>query len=97
MHSALLSFGVDALYKLMFSLLTPTYLFSISARLFLITTGYLSGSVVMVRLSNSAHALMLEMPQGDKLHNFLAELKRTTQSTFPVWNNPFYDVQWLSE
>jgi len=40
-------------------------------------TGY-----VVVRLTNSTNSLLLEMPQGDKLHNFLAELKRTKQSMY---------------
>jgi len=83
-HSALADFGTDAQYKLMFFLLTLTCLNCSFSVVILLISGYLSGSIVVVRLSNSAHSLLLEMPQGDKLHNFLAELKRTTQSTFPV-------------
>jgi len=42
---------------------------------------------VVVRLTSAADSLTLEVPQGDKLDNFLAELKRTKQSMFPICNS----------
>jgi len=36
---------------------------------------------VVVKLADSSCSLTLEIPQGDKLHNFFSELRRTRQST----------------
>ena len=52
----------------------------------------LSGRVV-VRLTNSTHSLLLELPPGDKLDNLLAELKRTKQSMLSLCNNGSLDMR----
>jgi len=44
-----------------------------------------STGCIVIRLTNSENSLLLEMPQEDRLHQFLAELKRTKQSTLIVW------------
>ena len=49
----------------------------------------LTGHLV-VRLTNSTDSLILELPQGDKLHNFLAELKRTKQSMYSAWRYNYF-------
>ena len=36
---------------------------------------------VVVKLADSSCSLTLEIPQGEKLHNFFSELRRTRQST----------------
>ena len=38
--------------------------------------------VILVKLDNIEHSLLLELPQGDKLTNLLAEFKRTLQGFY---------------
>ena len=50
---------------------------------------------IVLRISNETCSLILEMPEEDKLHSFLVELKRLKQSMFPVCSLNLFIINYI--